>query len=116
MMALSAGPRCSLRRSTIRPHALLDRSVLHVDPVDAGEAFGPLHLAINQVIVLSVGFRAEGRLIDMQRPVAEPAFEAVLVVEWFVGPAIGPVVDLRRLVIDRDPNVSGIGWKPALGR
>src|SRR5271167_2850564 len=69
------------------PHALLDCAILHVDPVDPGEALGPLHLAIDQIVILPVRLGTEGRLIDMQRSVAETAIEAVLVVERFVGPA-----------------------------
>ena len=98
------------------PHAFLDRAVLHVDPVDRGEALGALHRAIDQVVVLPVRLGAEGRLVDMQRPITEPALEAILVVERLVGAAVGPVVDHRGLVVDRNPDVPGIGEKAALGR
>src|SRR3954453_14908952 len=38
-----------------RPHALLDRTVLHVDTVDAGESLGLLHRAVNQIGIVAVG-------------------------------------------------------------
>src|SRR5713226_1003062 len=87
-------------------HALLDRAVLDVDAVDAGEGLGLLYAAIQQVVVLPVALRAEGGLIDVERAVAEPALEPVLVGQG-LGRALLPVVDHGGLVIHRDPDVAG---------
>src|SRR5262245_6505436 len=37
------------------PHALLNRAVLHVDAVDAGERLGLLHRAVDQIGIVAVG-------------------------------------------------------------
>ena len=95
-------------------HRFLDRSVLHVDAVDPGKALGPLHRAVDQVVVAAVGLGAERRLVDMHWPVADAAFEAVLVGQRLAGNAIGPVVDHRVFVIDRDPDMPGIDRIAAL--
>src|SRR5688572_26327158 len=89
-----------------RAHALLHRAVLDVHAVDAGEALGALHTAIQEVVVRAVLARAEGRLIDVERTVAEAALEAILVRQRLRG-AVLPVVDHRGLVIHRYPDVAG---------
>jgi hypothetical protein len=58
------------------PHTLLDGAVLGVDAVDAGEALRLLDLAVEQVVVLPVALRAERRLIDVERAIAEAALGA----------------------------------------
>src|SRR6266851_4896389 len=88
------------------PHALLDRAVLGIDAVDAGEGLGLLHAAIQQVVVLAVALRAEGALVDVEGAVAQPALEAVLVGQR-VGRALLPVVDHGGVVVHRDPDVAG---------
>jgi hypothetical protein len=82
--ARSAGPRCSRLRSTIEPIALLHRPVLDIDAVDPGEALRPLHAAIKQVVVLAVAPGPEGRLVDVERAIAEAALEAILSVKGSV--------------------------------
>src|SRR5262245_43416612 len=96
------------------PHALLDGAVLRVDPLDAREALGLLHLAIEQVIVPAVALAPEGGLIDVERPVTQAPLEPVLVVERLVAERVLPVVDHRVLVVDRDPGVSSHESKAAL--
>src|SRR5215472_1523963 len=96
-------------------HAFLDCAVLHVDPIDPSKALGPLHLAIDQIVVLAVGLGTEGRLIDVKRPIAEPALKPVLFIQGLVGAGVCPVVDHRVLVVDRHPDMPCIGGVTALG-
>src|SRR6185503_16334359 len=72
---LVAGAEMLLRAVDDPAHAFLQGPVLLVDAVDAGVALGALHLAVEPVIVRPVLQRAEGLGIDMQRSVAEAAFE-----------------------------------------
>src|SRR5260370_29049723 len=89
--------------------ALLQGTVLLVDAVDAGVALGLLRLAVETVVVRRVLERTEGFLIDMQRAVAEAVFEPVLLGQWRIGGGVDPIVDHAVMIIDRHPNMAGIG-------
>src|SRR5215468_3270225 len=78
---------CLVRRSEVllaaiddAAHSLLYGAVLHVDTVDAGEAFGALDLAVDQIVVRAVGLGAERHLVDMQWPVPKIALEPVFLI------------------------------------
>ena len=71
----------------------LQRPVLLVDAVDAGVALGALHLAVEAVIVRPVLLRAERRLVDEIRAVADAALAPVFLGQRRVGRRVHPVVD-----------------------
>src|SRR5262245_64679936 len=64
-------------------HSLLYGAVLHVDAVDAGEAFGALDLAIDQIVVRAVGLGAERHLVDMHWAVPETSLDPVCLMHRF---------------------------------
>src|SRR5207245_5493792 len=72
-------PQMLARAIDDRPHALLDRAVLHVDALDPREALGLLHLAVEHVVVALVANRAERALVHVEWPVSEAALEPVVV-------------------------------------
>jgi hypothetical protein len=110
--ALVGGAQMLMTAIADRPHALLDRAVLHVDAVDASEGLGLLRRAVDEIGIVAVGLRTKCRLVDMLGAVADRALEAVLVAERRRFARVYPIVDHRRLVIDRDPRVPRIAQSP----
>ena len=62
------------------PHAFLHGPVLRVNALNTGEILGLLHLPIQQVVVAPVPLGAEGRLVHLERAIAQTAFEPVCLV------------------------------------
>src|SRR5258708_16377196 len=94
-------------------YAFLQGTVLLVDAVDGGVALGLLYLAVETVVVRPVLERTEGFRVDVQRTVAEAAFEPVFRGQRRIGGAVDPVVDHAVMVIDRNPDMAGVGRQSA---
>ena len=74
------------------PHCLLQGSILGVDAIDAGEGFVFLHLTIDEIIVVPVGPRAEGLLVDVCGSVPRPTFETIFLRQRRFAEAVVPVL------------------------
>src|ERR1700753_734834 len=90
-----------------RTHAFLQRDVLGVDALDAGEAGVLLLGAVDEIIVREIGFQLEraGDVIVLAAAIHHRELLGVFVIERaaLIG-AIAPIVDVGLLVIDRHPD------------
>src|SRR5437667_10338012 len=90
-----------------RPHALLHRTVLSIDAVDAGKGLVLLDLAVDHPVVALVAEGTElARLLDIVRAVAVAALHPVVVAQPLLAETVHPVPHHAVLIVDRDPDMS----------
>src|SRR5579862_1913810 len=103
------GAEVLLRAIGDRTHAFLQGDVLRVDAFDAGEARRLLRGAIDEIVIREIGLEAEGpgNVVVLAATIERLGLLDITGIERAIGiVAVGPVIDERRLVIDRDPDMA----------